>query len=62
MELMPVDDAVRNMIADKDTMVTIEQYNRSRGFRGLVDQATELLLTGEITLESARQFITRPLA
>lgn len=61
MEMMPVDDAIREMIAVKRSPTDIEKYNRQRGFLGLIEQASYLLQTGEITLADARRFITRPL-
>jgi len=61
MEMMPVDDTIREMIASKRSPTEIERYNRQRGFLGLIEQASYLLQTGEITLADARRFITRPL-
>lgn len=61
MEIMPVDDTIREMIAARRAPQEIERYNRLRGFTGIIEQATHLLQTGEIPIESARQFITRPL-
>ena len=67
MEMMPVDDAIKDMItkmaASKERVSPqeIEKYNQSRGYSRLIDQASFLLQTGEITLESALGFVTSPL-
>ena len=61
MEMLPFDDAVRAMIVKKVQVEEIVTYIRNRGFKGLAEQAVTLLLTGEISLESARLFIRKPL-
>lgn len=61
MEMMVCDQAVREMIALNRHPNEIEKYCRSRGFPGLLEQAAWLLQNGEISLESASQFIERPL-
>ncbi len=61
MEMMVGDPAVREMIAMNRHPTEIERYCRARGFPSLVEQAAWLLQNGEIALDSASQFIERPI-
>lgn len=61
MEMMVVDPAVREMIALNRHPTEVERYCRARGFPSLVEQAAWLLQNGEISLDSASQFIERPI-
>lgn len=61
MEMMVVDSAVREMVALSRHPTEIERYCRARGFPSLVEQAAWLLQNGEISLDSASQFVERPI-
>jgi type IV pilus assembly protein PilB len=61
MEMMVVDPAVREMIALNRHPTELERYCRARGFPSLVEQAAWLLQNGEISLDSASQFVERPI-
>ena len=60
-EMLPIDDTVAELIIKNEPLTKIAEYNKSRGFKNLMDQATRLLLTGEMDIETARWFIKKPL-
>lgn len=61
LEMLPIDDTVAELIIKNEPLTKIAEYNKSRGFKNLMDQATRLLLTGEMDIETARWFIKKPL-
>ena len=61
MEMLPVNEDVRAMLAAGRQSYEITKYIRDRGYLGITEQATRLLLTGEISVETAKLFIRKPL-
>lgn len=60
-EMMPVDPVISEMISRRRSPDEIRRYNQSEGYMPLIDQATRLLLNGEIPLDAAKLFLTKPL-
>jgi type II secretory ATPase GspE/PulE/Tfp pilus assembly ATPase PilB-like protein len=62
MEMLPVDSEITALIEQHASPTQIRQHNQNRGYTNLITQATLLLLRGEISLDEARTFLTRPIA
>jgi type II secretory ATPase GspE/PulE/Tfp pilus assembly ATPase PilB-like protein len=61
MEMMPVDPGIASLISSRATPAAIAAHNQKRGYLGLLQQATYLLQSGDISLEEAMRFLTKPL-
>ncbi|MFZ5805855.1 MAG: GspE/PulE family protein [Verrucomicrobiota bacterium] len=60
MEMLPVDSEITALIEQHALPSDIRHHNNKRGYTNLVFQATLLLLRGEIELDEARTFLTKP--
>lgn len=62
MEMLPIDSEIIALIEQRASPGEIRTHNHNRGYTNLMQQATLLLLRGEISLDEARTFLTRPVA
>lgn len=62
MEMLPIDSEIIALIEQNSKPGDIRAHNQKRGYTNLMRQATMLLLRGEIELDEARTFLTRPVA
>lgn len=62
MEMLPVDSEIIALIEQRASPADIRRHNQNRGYTSLMKQATQLLLNGEISIDEARTFLTRPVA
>jgi type II secretory ATPase GspE/PulE/Tfp pilus assembly ATPase PilB-like protein len=60
MEMLAVDPIVMSMLEKNESTIRIREFNENRGFTTLGKQATKLMLNGEITIEWAKRFMSKP--
>ncbi len=61
LEALPIDPPIIHMLEQHEATTRIRQFNEERGFTTLAKQATRLVLNGEITIETAKRYLSSPM-